>query len=260
MADWNAGAYDRFAQPRQRAARDLVLAVPEIDAGLITDLGCGSGLSTELLQERWPQADITAVDRSPAMLARARERVPQARVVEADIGDTNQWSSAAAQDLLLANASLHWLPEHDTLLPLLLAQLRPGGVLAAQMPVNLDEPSHRLMRDTFDRPAYREHADALNEARPALPSADAYYDMLAPHCGDLDIWITRYLHPLADAREIYELFATTGLKPYLDALPEQKQEAFVDDYVEALRGAYPAHANGRVLLALPRLFIMATRH
>ncbi|MEL7045937.1 MAG: methyltransferase domain-containing protein [Pseudomonadota bacterium] len=260
MADWNAGAYDRFAEARQRAARDLVLAVPELEAKLITDLGCGSGLSTQLLDERWPQAEITAVDRSPAMLERARERVPRARAVEGDIGNSDLWSNGSLQDLLFANASLHWLPAHDRLLPSLLARLRSGGVLALQMPVNLEEPSHRLMRETAGLPAYRESTRALTGNRPMLPAPDAYYDMLAASCSTLEIWVTRYLHPLSDVREIFELFATTGLKPYLDALPEDRRGAFIDDYVEALRGAYAQRSDGRVLLALPRLFIMATRH
>ncbi|MEM9758438.1 MAG: trans-aconitate 2-methyltransferase [Pseudomonadota bacterium] len=260
MADWNAGAYDRFAEPRQRAARDLLLAVPDLEAKLIADLGCGSGLSTELLQERWPRAEITAVDRSPAMLARARERVPRARVVEGDIGETDRWSRGSHEDLLFANASLHWLPAHDPLLIRLLAQLRPGGVLAVQMPVNLEEPSHRLMRETAERPAYSACIDDSAATRPTLPAPEAYYDMLAEQCASLEIWITRYLHPLRDVRDIFELFATTGMKPYLDALPEHRREDFVDDYVEALRGAYPQRSDGHVLLALPRLFIMATRH
>ena len=46
---------------------------------------------------------------------------------------------------LPVSASLHWLDGHRQLLPRLFSELRPGDVLALQMPGNLREPSHVLM-------------------------------------------------------------------------------------------------------------------
>ena len=74
------------------------------------------------------------------MLAAARARLPGVRFEEADIA---AWDDPGAVDLIFANASLQWLPDHGALLPALLARLAPGGSLAVQMPDNLDEPTHR---------------------------------------------------------------------------------------------------------------------
>ena len=50
-------------------------------------------------------------------------------------------------DVVLANASLQWLPDHAALFPRLARSLSSGGCLAVQMPNNLSEPSHAAMRE-----------------------------------------------------------------------------------------------------------------
>jgi trans-aconitate methyltransferase len=51
-------------------------------------------------------------------------------------------------DVIFSNAALQWLPNHDTLFPRLMSQLRSGGALAVQMPSNWGQPSHTLLYDT----------------------------------------------------------------------------------------------------------------
>ena len=190
------------------------------------------------------------------MLSRAAQRVPDAQLTQADIAT---YSAAEPQDLILANASLHWLPAHQALFPRLIRQLRPGGVLAVQMPNNLNEPSHRLMREAAAKPAYAPHLAALEAGRHSLLAIHEYYDCLVDHCNDVQIWETCYHHVLASPEAILDWFSSTGLKPFLDALPEEKRGAYRADYLEALALAYASCRDGNVLLRVPRLFIVATR-
>lgn len=254
--DWDSGLYDRFGDERQRAAGDLVNAIPGNSFDRITDLGCGSGLSTSLLAQRWPDARITAMDSSAAMLAKARSRQPGPDYVQGDIAT---FTPDADQDLLFANASLHWLSEHALLLPRLLGFLNPRGVLALQMPDNLHEPSHHLMDEVAAEAPF---ADAIGDSCPRrheLLTPEAYYDCLSETGAQVSIWSTRYLHRLGGAEAIADWFASTGLKPYLDALPESLRGAFRSRYVERLGEAYGERADGQVLMAMPRLFIVAQR-
>ena len=87
----------------------------------------------------------------PDMLAKARARLPGLTFSE---GDVATWTPERPPDLLFANAVLQWLPDHATLLPRLFDSLAPGGVLALQMPDNLDEPSHRAMRELAAQPPW----------------------------------------------------------------------------------------------------------
>ena len=117
MEDWSATQYLKFEDDRTRPPRDLVAQVPLQRPRLIVDLGCGPGNSTELLVERFPQSEIIGLDSSPDMLRKARERLPQCTFIEADIAS---WTAVPRADLLFANASFQWIPDHPRVLRRLL--------------------------------------------------------------------------------------------------------------------------------------------
>jgi trans-aconitate 2-methyltransferase len=139
---WSAAQYIKFEQERTRPVRDLVARIPNVEVHSAVDIGCGPGNSTEVLRERYPQARIVGLDSSPDMIQAARKRLPD---IAFEVVDIRQWRPKAPPDVILANAVLQWLPDHETLFPALIAQLGPRGALAVQMTGNLDEPSHRLM-------------------------------------------------------------------------------------------------------------------
>ncbi|MDO5058907.1 MAG: trans-aconitate 2-methyltransferase [Neisseria sp.] len=255
MSDWNPQHYLAFADERTRPAADLLARIADKAAKRITDLGCGPANSTALLVQNWPQASVCGVDNSAAMIAEARKALPQAQFVQEDF---SRWQADAAQDVIFANASLQWAGGHEALLPKLISQLAPEGVLAIQMPDNLNEPSHRLMRETAESPEWASRFNAA-AVRPKMPSAAEYYDIFARAGCRADIWRTTYYHALPDAGAIVHWFGSTALRPYLDALPESSREAFIADYLARLREAYPPRTDGKILLALPRLFIVAER-
>jgi len=120
MTDWNPSLYMKYEDERMLAARDLLARVPLSASRIVYDLGCGPGNSAELLSLRFPDAEITGLDTSEAMLAHARTRVPQARFVKQDIAD---WAPSDEPHLIFANAALQFLPEHHILFPRLAATL-----------------------------------------------------------------------------------------------------------------------------------------
>jgi len=256
MSDWNPALYARFSSERDRPIADLLARVDLAAPRRVVDLGCGAGASTAPLLARFPDADVLGIDTSPAMLEKARERVPTARFEEADAAT---WTPDAPVDLIFSNAALQWLPDHATLLPRLMDLLAPGGVLAVQMPDNLDEPSHALMRAVARRPAFAEALAGAVESRTRISSIETTFDLLAPASTRVDIWRTTYVHPLADAGAIVEMISSTGLRPFLDALDETARPGFLDAYRAEIAAAYPPTRDGRVLFRFPRLFFVATR-
>lgn len=256
MADWNPALYRRFESERTRPAIELLARVPLAEAPYVVDLGCGPGNSTELVAARWPRAEVVGVDSSEAMLASARERLPHSSFEHADVAD---WQPARAPNLIFANAVLQWVPGHEALFARLFEMLAPGGALAVQMPDNLDEPSHRAMRELAAQPPWsRWLADAAALREKPLPAA-AYYDLLAPQAAAVDVWHTVYRHPMASADAIVDWLRSTGLRPFLDALPEAEHAGWLSAYRARMAAAYPARSDGRRLLDFPRLFIVASR-
>jgi trans-aconitate 2-methyltransferase len=250
---WDDAQYLKFGDERTRAARELLLRVPLSSAERIVDLGCGPGNSTALLQARWPSARLTGVDNSAEMLAHARQALPEIEWIQ---GDAATFTPPEPVDLLFANAVFHWLPDHDSLFPALLEKIRAGGVLAAQMPDNHEEPSHRLMRET--RAGLWPRRTAVRALSPVASPA-FYYDLLAPRARAVDIWRTTYEHVMPDAAAIVEWVKGTGLRPHLDDLDEGERAAFLAAYLQAIEVAYPVRRDGQRLFSFPRLFMVAVR-
>ncbi|MBL5928720.1 trans-aconitate 2-methyltransferase [Lelliottia amnigena] len=250
MADWNPSLYLQYGAERTRPAAELLTRIALDDVSDVLDLGCGPGNSTALLHQRWPLARIMGVDNSPAMLEQARVAVPECRFIEADV---RQFKPEHAVDLIYANASLQWIPDHYALLPHLISLLKLNGVLAVQMPDNTDEPSHVLMREVAYEQGYP------NRAREPLPGIHAYYDILTEAGCDVDIWRTTYYHKMSSHQAIIDWVSATGLRPWMQELSENEQLKFLARYHELLVQQYPIQENGQILLAFPRLFFVARR-
>lgn len=262
MADWNPALYSRYEDERTRPARELVARVPLATAREVVDLGCGPGNSTELLVARYPDAHVVGIDNSASMLESARKRLPPDRFAGVGflLADIASWQPAVPPDLIYANAALQWVTGHETLFPHLFSLLAPGGVLAVQMPDNLDEPTHRLMRELAAEDPWREPiGDASRLRAPRLPVA-SYYDMLAPKAASVDAWHTIYQHRMASAAAIVEWVRATGLKPFVDPLAPELQASYLAEYERRVDAAYAVRADGRRLLSFPRLFLVAQRN
>ncbi|MFJ4843474.1 class I SAM-dependent methyltransferase [Streptomyces sp. NPDC088746] len=100
----------------------------------VVDLGSGTGTGTFALLERFPHARVTAVDSSPAMLARLVEAArakglgDRVRTLETDAGAGLAGITDA--DLVWASASLHHVDDPASALDGVRAALRPGGLVA----------------------------------------------------------------------------------------------------------------------------------
>ncbi|MBP2847327.1 trans-aconitate 2-methyltransferase [Dickeya oryzae] len=256
MQDWNPELYLRFANERTRPALELLSRISHPHPTRVTDLGCGPGNSTELLHQAWPQAHVTGVDNSAAMLQQAQQRLPGCTFQQADIAD---WQPDTPQDVIYANASLQWLTDHERLLSALVAHLAPGGVLAVQMPDTLSQPTHQLMRSIAAEGPWKDRFGDIDQIRHSLLSPGQYYDVLVSHGCDVDIWQTTYYHIMGGAQAIIEWLKGTGLRPFLAPLNAQEQQDFLQRYQSGLQAAYPTQADGNSLLIYPRLFMVATR-
>ena len=214
---WSPARYGAFEDERTRPSRDLVAAIPATPAGRMCDLGCGPGNSTEVLAARFPDAAVEGVDSSPDMIAAAQARMPGVQFTVAAI---ESWDDAGPFGVLLANAVLQWVPDHAALLPRLAARLSPGGSLAVQMPDNLDEPAHVLMRQVAaDGPWAAKLAGAAGR-RTGMGAPGWYYGVLRPHCRRVDVWRTTYHHALpGGADAVVEWFKGSGLRPFLGIRP-----------------------------------------
>jgi SAM-dependent methyltransferase len=139
-------AYDRmgvsFAQHAADSAynahydRPAVLAAAGPVAGRrVLDAGCGPGLYLRELLERG--AEVTGFDASPAMVALARQQVPdQVRIDQAALGRPLPYRDGVF-DLIVCALAIHYARDRAAAFAEFWRVLRPGGaaVISTQHPV-----------------------------------------------------------------------------------------------------------------------------
>jgi trans-aconitate 2-methyltransferase len=254
---WSATQYSKFEAERNRPVFDLLQRVLTDPVAKAADLGCGPGNSTEILRGCFPGATVIGIDNSPDMLAAARKRLPDIRFEQQDIAT---WRDPGPFDLILANASLQWVPDHGTLLQHLLGKLAPGGSLAVQVPDNLDEATHTLMRETVLGGPWSSRLSRAWESWDNRRQATWYYRTLVGAGAKVDLWRTTYFHRLdGGPGAIVEWFKGTALRPFLEPLTADEAKDFLADYQARLADAYPTMTDGSVLMPFPQLFFVATR-
>lgn len=110
-----AKAYDRlmcvlrYAQTRQAILQKFLPSLPRRAA--ILEVGCGTGICTDVLREIYPDADIRGLDQSPEMLSIFRQRHPTVPALAGDFNhpyllDSHSLLKPASYDLILSAGAL----------------------------------------------------------------------------------------------------------------------------------------------------------
>ena len=250
---WDPDVYARYRTERDRPFFDLVDHIGATPTRVV-DLGCGDGHLTRTLVERWPDAEVVGVDSAPEMLRHAETDTPRLRFECADIAT---WQPGRTPDLILSNAALHWLPDHDTLLARLVELLAPGGTLAVQMPANHDAPAHQAVRRTAADPPFRGRFPESTGAVHVLAPPD-YLRLLRRLGCHADLWTTTYHHVLPAPDGILRWLEGTTLRPYLARLDDAAAGAFREALQARLVAAYPPRERVQ-LFPFRRLFFVARK-
>ncbi len=253
MSDWNSEQYLKFKRERTQPAADLLSHVPLEAPVKILDIGCGPGNSTQVLAQRYPNAKIIGIDSSENMIAAARKNCPQ---LEFRLCDASSELETLGNDfdLVFSNACIQWIENHDRIIPYWMSVLKSGGALAVQTPMNSDGVLIEKVTGSDRWKTYIPDRQRFFNLTP-----EEYFDLLSEVSPDFSLWMTVYYHNMNSHEDILEWYRSTGLKPYLEALPEEKRELFLQDILEGIREAYPAQANGRVIFRFPRFFFIARK-
>lgn len=255
MPNWNPIQYEKFLRDRTQPAVDLANRLTALSPRSILDIGCGTGNSTQVLQDKFPNARIVGADYSDEMLAQAREKHPQITFIRADASG-NLHEISESYDLVFSNACIQWLPNHRALLPKLMTLLNPYGTLAVQIPMQREHPVHQLLNQLVrtEKWANRLTPRVYNNLTTA-----AYFDVLSELSDDFTLWETTYIHRMPDVDSLIEWYKGTGLRPYLEQLEEDAKGDFLRDVAAELAKQYPKQENGEILFRYPRLFFMVTK-
>jgi trans-aconitate 2-methyltransferase len=255
---WDPHQYRQFGDERSRPFYELLNRIGATDPRSVADIGCGPGELTADLCGRWPNAEVLGVDSSGEMIAAAREVLAGAAGASSlrfEHMDARDWKPDGPVDVIVSNAMLQWMPDHESLLVKWVSYLGGDGWLAFQVPANYDEPTHRLLRELGRTDRWR---DRLTSVALTRQSADPreYLDLLTGVGCEVDAWATTYLHVLTGDDPVLRWISGTGLRPVIAALDGAVREEFMAEYAALLREAYPQASYGTVF-PFRRVFVVA---
>jgi trans-aconitate 2-methyltransferase len=252
---WDVSRYELFHDERARPFLDLLARVPNQVVRRAIDLGCGSGKLTRRILMRWPDAEVIGVDSSAEMLG-AAESGGRLRFERSDLAAYAP-PEGSPVDLIVSNAALHWVDDHEPLIDRLVSFLAPGGTLAVQMPANFDAASHVLLAETIGDGPWSERLSGTLR-RHAVHPLPVYVDRLLAAGLAVDAWETVFLHLLEGEDAVLQWVSGTALRPVLALLDEADRARFTAEYGARLRAAYPRGAHG-TLFPFRRIFFVARR-
>lgn len=257
MSDWNARQYLKFKNDRTQPAIDLAARLNCEAPAKALDVGCGPGNSTAVLKARFPKARVIGADFSENMVETAKKDNPELEFIRCDISADID-SLPHDFDIVFSNACLQWVPDHPSLLPQLMSLLKPGGFLAVQIPMNYQEPIHRIIESTVSHSPWTELIPYMRLFHTL--SQEQYFDILSDISTDFTLWQTTYLHRLPSHQAIMEWYSSTGLRPYLDAaVTKEARDNFYQEVFRQVQDEYPVQKNGEVIFRFPRFFFIAEK-
>lgn len=254
MADWNSKQYLKFERERTQPAIDLVNRINIDDPRKIIDIGCGPGNSTAVLASKFSDSYILGVDSSENMVSSAKMNYPGLVFRLCDISNELLLLDRDF-DIVFSNACIQWVPNHKKLVKDLFGLLRKGGILAVQIPMNYNEPIHKIISEVSTSQKWKEHFSSPRIFHTL--SQSEYFDVLSECSENISIWETVYFHVMKSHDDIMEWYRGTGLRPYLDVLEEEKKVEFENEIKERIIESYPMQKNGEIIFRFPRFFFTA---
>jgi trans-aconitate 2-methyltransferase len=262
MSDWEPDLYNRFRRYRAEPVAHILSRLQLGDGEEIIDLGCGSGENTFELARRSARGSALGVDGSPAMIEAARklleaEPAELKRRVSFELLNLAEFRADRAYSVIFSNAAFQWIPDHRALFAVCFEALRPGGTIVVQMPANETETAKvevgKLAREAPWNTMLGGRERAFHEEPPEF-----YAAMLARLGYDrIGCYHLTFHHPMDRPADVVQWYRSTGLRPFLDALPKDRHDEFLAQLTTRLDAAYGT--TGAMTFDFKRLFIWGRR-
>lgn len=124
---WDASAYDSRHSFVWKYGREVLELLAPREGERILDLGCGTGHLTSQIAASG--ATVIGLDKSPAMIERARALFPDLRF---EAGDATGFRFDEPFDAVFSNAAIHWMKDQNGVADSVSRALKPGGRFVAE--------------------------------------------------------------------------------------------------------------------------------
>ncbi len=127
MFEFDGEKYKKASAHQKNMGRQLISELILKGDETILDLGCGDGVVTEELSRMVPNGKTVGIDASSGMIRTAKE-IKRYNLVFMQM-DINEIAFCEEFNLVVSNATLHWVKDHEKLLKNIFRALKPNGIV-----------------------------------------------------------------------------------------------------------------------------------
>lgn len=249
---WNAQLYDKFIKERLQPSIDLANRIDKVCVRIL-DVGCGSGMSTLALRNRFPEAEIVGVDLSASMLDNAKKLLPDVKWIQRDCSKSLE--DLGQFDLVFSNAFLQWLSEQENFIKNIQKCIKENGILALQIPNFETMMIANIIREVAKEFDTNGDIFTIMHDKCYNHSLTTYYNMISRYYSNVEVWQTNYIHQMDRSDAVVEFVKSTALIPYLERLSELQEKEFLTQLKKRTAEYYKPCENGKVLFPFERIFV-----
>ncbi len=125
-----AKCYDEYANIQKHCALKLISKIKRNGINKILDIGCGTGIFTELLREKFQNAEISAFDISQEMIEIAKKKL-KGKQIKFFVSDAEKipFKNNEKFNLISSNASFQWFKNLEGVLSKYKEMLESDGII-----------------------------------------------------------------------------------------------------------------------------------
>lgn len=259
--NWNAEEYEKHSQEQQKWARELIEKLSFNGSENVLDLGCGDGKVTAEISKAVCNGSVIGIDNSDEMITLATKQHSPDKYpnLSFKLMDASNLSFENCFDVVFSNAVLHWVKNHKPVVEGLFRCLKPGGKILLQMGGKGGVAAYiSVLEEILSFPEWQVYFNNFEFPYTFLGIED-YEVMLSDYgfqINRLELIPKDMIHA---GKEKFEGWIRTTWIPYIERVPEEKREQFIDlistKYIEKM----PLDSEGNVHVDMIMLEVEALK-